>query len=366
MIEARLRLARPAGFVLDVDLRLPEQGVSALFGPSGCGKTTLLRALAGLERGAAGRVCVAGELWQDGAHFVPPHRRGAGLVFQDAALFAHLTVQGNLDYALARVPKALPRPALAEAIELLGIGPLLARPVQGLSGGERQRVAVARALAMAPRILLMDEPLASLDARRRAELLPFFERLHAALTLPIVYVTHSVAEVARLADHLVLLHEGRVQASGPAASLLARLDGPLAEGDQAGAVLACTVAARDARWQLATLRCPGGELIAPDPGLPLGQALRVRVLARDVSLALHEPVGSSIANTLRGTLLSLANDPTHPAQALALVRVGGNGNDGQGEGAQLLARLTRASVHRLGLVAPCAVWVQVKSVALAE
>jgi molybdate transport system ATP-binding protein len=356
MIEARLQLARQGGFELDVALVLPSRGVSALFGPSGCGKTTVLRALAGLERGATGQVVVDGEVWQDGTRFVPAHERGVGLVFQDAALFPHLTVQGNLDYGHRRIPAGRPRPALDEAIALLGIEPLLARRTEGLSGGERQRVAIARALAMAPRLLLMDEPLASLDARRRAEILPYLERLHEALTLPLVYVTHAVAEVARLADHLVLMEAGRVVASGTAAALMARLEGPLAQGDDAGVVLPCTLAERDERWHLATLRFDGGELVARDPGQPLGHRLRVRVLARDVSLAVVEPQGSSIGNTLPGIVEALVPD-SHPAQALALVRVGG---------AVLMARLTRRSADRLALAPGRSVWVQVKSVALTD
>lgn len=354
MIEAQLRLTRPSGFTLDVALALPGQGVSALFGPSGCGKTTVLRALAGLESAAAGRVVVDGEVWQDDTRCVPPHARGVGLVFQDAALFPHLTVHGNLEYGRRRIPAGRGRPALDEAIALLGIEPLLARRPEGLSGGERQRVAIARALAMAPRLLLMDEPLASLDARRRAEILPYLERLHAALTLPLVYVTHAVAEVARLADHLVLMEAGRVVAAGPATALMARLEGPLAQGEEAGVVLTCTLAARDERWHLATLRFDGGELVAPDPGHALGHRLRVRVLARDVSLAVTEPQGSSIANTLRGQVEAVVGG-AHPAQALALVRVGG---------VQLMARLTRRSADRLALQPGAAVWVQVKSVAL--
>ena len=363
MIEARLALARPGGFALDVALALPAQGVSVLFGPSGCGKTTVLRCLAGLERGARGRVAVDGAVWQDDAVFVPAHERGVGFVFQDAALFPHLTVRANLEYGRARIPAGRARPALDEAIELLGIAHLLERRPAGLSGGERQRVAIARALAMAPRLLLMDEPLAALDAARRAEILPFLDRLHEALTLPIVYVTHAVAEVARLADQLVLLEAGRVQASGAASELLSRVHGPLAQEDDAGVVLPCTVGARDARWHLAQMHFAGGVLVTRDPGLPEGRRLRVRVLARDVSLAVVEPQGSSIVNTLPGAVEDLAVD-RHPALALVRVRVGADATGGGG--VPLLARLTRQSAERLALAPGRAVWVQVKSVALLE
>ena len=218
MIDARLALAGP-GFTLDVALQMPSQGITALFGPSGCGKTTVLRALAGLER-AAGRVAIDGEVWQDDAQrrFVPTHQRPLGYVIQEAALFPHLSVRANLDYGRRRAGGPAQAFALDTVIDLLGIGALMDRRPTTLSGGERQRVAIARALATAPRLLLMDEPLAALDAARKAEILPYLERLHQALAMPIVYVTHAMDEVARLADHLVLLEAGAVRAAGPLAA----------------------------------------------------------------------------------------------------------------------------------------------------
>jgi molybdate transport system ATP-binding protein len=269
MIEASLLLRRPA-FTLDLSLALPSRGVSALFGPSGCGKTTVLRALAGLER-AAGSVRVDGEVWQDdqAARFVPTHQRALGYVIQEAALFAHLNVLENLRYAQRRAqPASTSRPShflrpshpsrqrvtLDSTVELLGIGPLLRRQTHSLSGGERQRVAIARALASQPRLLLMDEPLAALDAERKAEILPTLQRLHAELALPIVYVSHAINEVARLADHVVLMQAGRAVAVGPAAQMLARL-APSTWAAEEGAGLwppAATAAAparSDAAWQ---------------------------------------------------------------------------------------------------------------------
>jgi len=216
MIQARLQLARGA-FTLDVDLALPGRGVSVLFGASGCGKTTVLRALAGLVR-ARGRVALGDEIWQNDAcaRFVPTHERALGYVIQEAALFPHLNVRGNLDYGRKRAGHTAPADGhavdLAQVIELLGIAPLLARRTATLSGGERQRVAIARALATQPRLLLMDEPLAALDAGRKAEVLPYLDRLQAELRLPIVYVSHAIEEVAQLADHLVLMDAGRVLA----------------------------------------------------------------------------------------------------------------------------------------------------------
>ncbi len=353
MIEARFALTL-GSFTLDVDLRLPDAGVSVLFGPSGCGKTTLLRCLAGLQRAPQGRLVVAGQVWQDGRIFVPTHERAVGLVFQEASLFPHLTVQGNLDYGLRRTPAGQRRIALPEAVALLDIGTLLARSPLGLSGGERQRVAIARALALSPRLLLLDEPLAALDTRRKAEILPYLERLQAALTIPIVYVTHAVAEATRLADHLVLLEAGRVQAQGPLHELSARLDVSLAQDEDAGVVIGCTVGERDRAWQLARLDFVGGALWTRDAGHELGRKVRVRVAARDVSLALAELPGTSINNQLAGVLERIAPD-TQPSQALALVRVGSE---------LFMARLTRRSVRRLQLAPGSPVWVQVKSVAL--
>ena len=361
MIEARLQLAR-RGFTLDVALALPARGVSALFGPSGCGKTTVLRALAGLER-AVGRVALGAEVWQDDdvAVFVPTHQRALGYVIQEAALFPHLDVQRNLDYGLKRIAPAERRIALDQVVDLLGIGSLLARRPATLSGGERQRVAIARALATSPRLLLMDEPLAALDARRKAELLPYLDRLHETLAIPIVYVSHAIDEVARLADHLVLMDAGRVLAAGPLPEMLARLDLPLPPGEDAGVVLDGVVGERDERWQLARLEVGGASgrdcsLWARDQGLPIGRRVRLRVLARDVSLTRSPQTGTSIGNQLRGTVEAIADD-THPALALVRVRVGA---------VALVARLTRRSAHALELTPGMAVWAQVKSVALME
>ena len=362
MIDIDLKLAR-RDFKLDVTLALPDRGISALFGPSGCGKTTVLRALAGLDR-AEGRIALGYEVWQDdvSGRFVPTHRRALGYVIQEAALFPHLDVRRNLDYGLKRIAPAERRVALDHVVELLGIGPLMARRPATLSGGERQRVAIARSLATSPRLLLMDEPLAALDAKRKAEVLPYLERVHDELAIPIVYVSHAIDEVARLADHLVLMEAGCVVAAGPLADMLARLDLLLPLGEDAGVVLEGVVGERDAQWQLTRLdvgvHAEGGtcSLWARDQGLPLGRRVRLRVLARDVSITLAPQAGTSIGNQLRGTLEAIADD-AHPALALVRVRVGG---------APLVARLTRRSSHALALAPGLAVWAQVKTVALME
>jgi len=376
VIEAVLNLAR-TGFALDVSLALLERGVTAVFGPSGCGKTTLLRCLAGLERAPGGRVAMGDDIWQDEAMgtFRPPHRRPIGMVFQEAALFDHLDVRGNIAFGWKRIPPGERRVSLEQAIAWSGVEPLLARTTQGLSGGERQRVALARALAVSPRLLLMDEPLASLDAAGKAAILPVLERLAGESGLPVVYVSHSAAEVARLADHLVLMAAGRVVTTGPVGELMARLDLPLPPGEDAGVVLDACVGERDEGWRLARLDVPGASFWTRDPGLAVGATVRLRVPARDVSLGLLPAEGSSILNQVPAVVEALADDEQHAAQVLVRVRTrsralptvaepaGRSQVTSAGESA-LLARVTRRSVHALGLAPGRAVWAMVKSVAL--
>ena len=350
-IAATFRLDYP-GFTLDVDLDLPGRGVTAVFGQSGCGKTTLLRCIAGLERGA-GRLDVNGETWQDAATFLSTHRRPLGYVFQDARLFTHLTVSSNLDYGMRRAASA-DASRRASIIELLGLGALLERLPDRLSGGEQQRVAIARALLTAPRLLLLDEPLAALDHARKREILPWLERLKDDLEIPVIYVSHAADEVARLADHLVVLEGGRNVAQGPLAETLARVDLPIRLGEDAGAVFAATVAERDAEWHLARVEFDGGELWVKDSGVPVGRRVRVRILARDVSIANSRHDDVSILNLLPATVIALAGED-HPSAVLVQLRAGAT---------TLLARLTRRSAQRLDLVPGRAVWVQIKAVAL--
>lgn len=350
-IDARFRLDWP-GFSLDVDLHLPSRGVTALFGHSGSGKTTLLRCIAGLERAPQGRLVVDGEVWQDDGRWVPTHKRPIGFVFQEASLFAHLTVLGNLRYGMKRIDQAQ-RVSLDHAIELLGIGHLLDRKPDRLSGGERQRVGMARALAVSPRLLLMDEPLAALDLRRKQEIMPYLERLHDELEIPVLYVSHSPDEVARLADYLVALEGGKVLASGPLADTLARLDLPIRLREDAGSILDATVGAVDQQWHLARVDFAGGSLWVRDHGLPIGRRVRVQVLARDVSLA-DQPGNSSIQNVLHGYVDAIGDD-SHPGFALVRLRVGN---------AVLLAQLTKRAADTLGVAPGKEFWVQVKSVAL--
>jgi len=355
-IHARLRLER-ADFSLDVQLQLPGQGVTALFGPSGCGKTTCLRAIAGLER-ARGEVHVNGEAWQHDASrtWLPTHRRALGYVFQEASLFAHMDARRNIEYGWKRLPPGRRRVSLEQAVELLGLSALLGRMPQTLSGGERQRVAIARALAASPRVLLMDEPLAALDAARKAEVLPYLERLQRELSIPILYVTHSADEVARLATHLVLLQAGRVQAQGVPAELMARLDLPLAAGDGASALVQGRVLAWDAQDQLLTVGFAGGQLhLATGHARPVGQAARLRVPARDVSLTRHRPQGSSVLNVLPARIMQIA--PEAPGQVLVALDAGGT---------RLLARISQRSRRELALQEGEELFAQVKGAALTD
>jgi molybdate transport system ATP-binding protein len=352
-IHARFKLDYP-GFSLDVDLALPGRGVTALFGHSGSGKTTLLRAIAGLERVPGGRLAVNGETWQDESAFRLTHRRPLGYVFQEASLFPHLSVEANLQYGQKRVPQARRRVSLDQAVDMLDIGHLLDRKPARLSGGERQRVGIARALATSPRLLLMDEPLAALDHDLKQEILPYLERLHDELSVPVLYVSHAPDEVARLADHIVVMQGGRAVAVGPLADTLARLDLPIKLGEDVGVVLDAVVAARDEEWHLAHMEFAGGRLWVRDQGLPLGHHARVRILARDISLARAPITGTSILNTLPAVVVDSVDD-AHPALTLVKLRVGES---------PLLARVTRRSAHALEIAPGQLLYVQIKAVAL--
>jgi len=354
-IHARFAV-RYADFALNAEIELPGRGVSALFGHSGSGKTTFLRAVAGLEHAAGGYLEVNGEVWQDASRgfFLPTHRRPLGYVFQDAALFPHLNVRDNLAYGRRRIAPARRRVAAEAAIELLGIGKLLERLPEKLSGGEKSRVAMARALLTSPSLLLMDEPLAALDHARKQEILPYLEKLHDELDIPVLYVSHAADEIARLADHLVVLENGQVLANGPLVETLARIDLPIRLGEDTGVVIDTTVVKRDRDWHLAQVEFSGGWLWVRDNGHPEGQHVRVRILARDVSIAHERVYGTSILNMLPAQVVALADD-THAALTLVRLDLGG---------APLIARLTRRSAAALGLRPGIKVWAQIKAVAL--
>ncbi len=348
-IQVRLRVARER-FALDVDLRLPARGTTAVFGPSGSGKSTLLRAIAGLEPDAVGDVRIAGQVWQEGEIGLPTHRREVGVVFQHDTLLPHLTVLENLRYGWRR-SRAAPA-LLPQWIERLALAPLLSRHAETLSGGERQRVALARALATGPRWLLLDEPLSALDAQRRADILPYIEAVRREAGIPVLYVTHAMEEVSRLADHLLLLDTGRVIASGPALDVLNRDDLPIALREDAGVVLEARVTHRDAHGLL-TLHTQAGILHAHAAQCQTGTRLRVRIQARDVSLALQRHDDTSLLNLLPVTLVSLSDFPG--GQLMARL---------DAAGVTLLARLSHRSVEQLGIHPGMHLWAQIKAVAM--
>jgi molybdate transport system ATP-binding protein len=343
-------------FSLDVRFECPMQGITALFGPSGCGKTTVLRCMAGLER-MAGFLRVGSASWQDdsGGLFRKPHQRPLGYVFQETSLFAHLSVRGNLEYGLRRVRLQERRVTFDEAVDLLGVAALLDRRPDRLSGGQRQRVAIARALLTSPRLLLMDEPLASLDRQSRHEILPYLERLHDELAMPVIYVSHAPEEVARLADHLVLLDHGRVRATGAVQELGTRLDIAREFGTEADAVIETRVAGHDEAFHLSYLDFAGGRFSVARHALAVGKRVRVRVLARDVSVTLEPQTGTSILNIFPATVTELAEQG--PGQMLLRLDLAGT---------PLLAKVTLKSVSALGLAPGKRVYAQVKAAALLE
>jgi molybdate transport system ATP-binding protein len=346
-------------FALDVDFTVPARGITALFGPSGCGKTTILRCIAGLQS-LAGLFRLGGETWQDGTRSLPPHRRPVGYVFQEASLFPHLSVRRNLLFGKNRagLPAGRPEVWLDEVVALLGLTRLLERSPRHLSGGERQRVAIGRALLSQPALLLMDEPLSALDRASKDEILPFLERLHEVLSIPMLYVTHDMAEVERLADHLVLLENGRVLGAGPLGSLQSNPSLPLLRSREAAVTLDAVTAGYDARYGLLSLDVDGATFLAPAPApVAAGMTRRLRVAAGDVSVATVRPEGTSMTNVLPCRIETLTDGG--PAEAIAVLRLGE-----AGDGARLLARLTRRSVDQLGLTPGRFVHAQVKGVAL--
>ncbi|PZQ51260.1 MAG: molybdenum ABC transporter ATP-binding protein [Rhodovulum sulfidophilum] len=356
-LAARFK-GRLGDFTLDVAFDAPARGLTALFGPSGCGKTSVLRAIAGLNRFEEGDLTVGGEVWQGPGVFRPTHRREIGYVFQEASLFPHLSVRRNLDYGRRRALKggATEKIRLAEVVDLLGLGHLLERSPTTLSGGERQRVAMGRALLAQPRLLLMDEPLSALDRFAKEAILPYLERLRDGLDMPILYVSHDISEVERLADRLVLMRRGALLATGPLAELQARTDLPLARLPEAGVTLPAEVVAEDAAYEIATLAVPGATLLVPGRFGPIGGRHRLRVAASDVALVRDPPTASSILNCPAAMILESEADG---AMVTAVLGLGA-----AGDGARILARVSRRSWDTLGLAPGQAIFAQIKGVAL--
>ncbi|MGE4527079.1 MAG: molybdenum ABC transporter ATP-binding protein [Rhodospirillaceae bacterium] len=356
-IEAHFA-GRIGGFDLDAAFTAPDAGVTALFGPSGCGKTTVLRCIAGLERLRYGHFSLsAEEVWQDGGSFLPPHRRAVGYVFQEANLFPHLSVTGNLRFGMRRAEAGAI--AFDEVVDLLGLSHLLDRAPGRLSGGERQRVAIGRALLSQPRLLLMDEPLSALDRLSKDEILPYLERLHDALSIPVIYVSHDITEVERLADHLVLMEGGRVSAAGPIAQLLADPALPFAARRDAAVVIDAKVSAWEPAYGLTRLAVAGAEMLVPGAAGALGTRRRLRIAAGDVSLCRVAPQETSILNVLPARVIALLPGEAHQVGVLL-------GLGEAGGGARLIARISAKSRDLLGLAAGEAVFAQIKGIALVD
>ena len=351
MIECKIKVQLES-FMLDANFSIPDRGITVVFGPSGSGKTTLLRAIAGLEKSDKGFLKIGDSVWQKGENFLPTHKRQIGYVFQDAALFDHLDVKGNLNFVIKRAI-GLKEDFIESIHNLLEIKTLLNRKTTQLSGGEKQRVAIARALLTNPKILLLDEPLSALDLKRKNEILPYLDSIHNDLEIPILYVTHSQDEMSRLADHLLLIEDGNIVGSGPVNDMLTRFDMPLSHGGDAVSIIEAEVLKRDSEFNLMHLDFLGGQFIVPDNGFPVQTKVRIRVIARDVSLTKSKQVDTSILNIFPAMVQEIVNE----GEAQVMVRL-------QIKETILLACITRKSSYKLRLEKGLEVFVQVKSVAI--
>ena len=351
MIECKIKIQLES-FMLDANFSIPDRGITVVFGPSGSGKTTLLRAIAGLEKSDDGFLKIGDSVWQKGEDFLATHKRQIGYVFQDAALFDHLDVKGNLNFVVKRAI-GLKEDFIESIHSLLEIKTLLNRKTMQLSGGERQRVAIARALLTNPKILLLDEPLSALDLKRKNEILPYLDSIHNDLEIPILYVTHSQDEMSRLADHLLLIEDGNIVGSGPVNDMLTRFDMPLSHGGDAVSIIEAEVLKRDSEFNLMHLDFLGGQFIVPDNGFPVQAKVRIRVVARDVSLTKSKQVDTSILNIFPAMVQEIVNE----GEAQVMVRL-------QIKDTILLACITRKSSYKLRLEKGSEVFVQVKSVAI--
>ena len=351
MIECKIKVQLES-FMLDANFSIPDRGITVVFGPSGSGKTTLLRAIAGLEKSDDGFLKIGDSVWQKGEDFLATHKRQIGYVFQDAALFDHLDVKGNLNFVIKRAI-GLKEDFIESIHNLLEIKTLLNRKTTQLSGGERQRVAIARALLINPKILLLDEPLSALDLKRKNEILPYLDSIHNDLEIPILYVTHSQDEMSRLADHLLLIEDGNIVGSGPVNDMLTRFDMPLSHGGDAVSIIEAEVLKRDSEFNLMHLDFLGGQFIVPDNSFPVQTKVRIRVVARDVSLTKSKQVDTSILNIFPAMVQEIVNE----GEAQVMVRL-------QIKDTILLACITRKSSYKLRLEKGSEVFVQVKSVAI--
>ena len=354
-LHVRFQVEYP-GFRFDVACSIPLNGTVAIFGSSGSGKTTLLRCIAGFSRVASGSVTFGQHIWQDEQTFLPIQQRRVGMVFQDARLFPHLNTRQNLEYGLKRIPEPDRRIHLEQVVELLGLESLLDRRAHHLSGGEQQRVAIGRALLTSPQLLLMDEPLASLDRERKQEILPFIQRLNQDLHIPVLYVSHDLNEILQLANDMVLIKEGKVAATGPIQEVFARLDLPgLVEPNMVGAVLDTRIASHEPEFGLTRVEFAGRSLFIPQQKLGIDAPLRVQIHARDVSIIVGAPAASSsVLNSLEATVMEIQESPIDQYAMEVKLDVG----------CPLLAMITRKSFHQLNLKPGQQVRAHFKAVAL--
>lgn len=346
---------------MQVNFAIPARGVSAIFGPSGCGKTTLLRSIAGLVH-LQGQIKIGSAIWQDSARgiFVPTHQRAIGYVFQEASLFPHLSVAENLRFGEKRTKTQAigHKPAFDDVVSILTLDRLLERRPQGLSGGERQRVAIGRALLSRPSILLMDEPLSALDHPARAEILPFLEHLHEAMTVPVLYVSHDFAELQRLADQLILMSDGRIQAVGELSALQTREALTLLPGSDISVVIDGVVTRIEPEFDLAYFSCAGGEIAVTGEHCTLGERRRLKIKAADVSLARTPVTDSSIINILPALVLEVSGSES-AAIGTVVLSLGH-----QREGAKIVARVTRKSLRHLDVAPGMQLYAQIKGASL--
>ena len=351
IVELAYRLSK-GRFNLNVALKLPETGITVLYGHSGCGKTTLLRCVAGLEINATGYFSIGHEVWDSPQIKLKPHKRAIGYVFQEPSLFSHLSVKDNLDYGIKRAIHAS-KESLNEAISVLGIAHLLNQKPAELSGGEAQRVGIARALALNPKILLFDEPLASLDDDRKREILPYLKRVKRQLSIPMLYVTHAAPEAAMLADHVVVMHEGSVVSSDSLSASLTNEKLPLKLNRETSSVLTGKITEIDKSWHLACLSISGQKLWLPDTKLSIGEEVRVQILSKDIGLA-NSAGDASFQNVLNGEIVAIS-EGEHPSQVIVKATVGENA---------FMVSVTKRALANLGLGVGSRALLQVKSVAI--
>ncbi len=353
-IKLRYKFNR-GGFLLDARLSAPGAGVTALFGRSGSGKTTILRLVAGLVKPSDGYLEVNGEVIQDSAKgiFLAPHKRRIGYAFQEPRLFTHLTIRQNLEYGYKRTSEGERTVEFDHTVEMLGLYDFLSRMPAQLSGGQKQRVAIGRALLASPKLLLLDEPLASLDSASKSEIFPYLEKLHNDLSIPVIYISHSIDEVARFADYIALLENGKVYAAGELMEVLSSLDLPISKGEDAGVVVEAKVAGHEDQFHLTWLDFPGGRINVPRNDMRIGQKTRVRIIASDVAISVDRPLETSILNVFEAVIVEIQEK----SRSQVMVKMDANGS-------AILARITKKSQSALGLEVGKKCFAMVKSVAV--